>query len=137
MTRYFRVPEGRTLVLPQGVQAGPGATSMRLRAGAILVLEHDQAVTNGRFLNGRLRAGDLAELDQAEGAKAAEAQAKELARIEKERAEAKVKNLETDTASPIEHLPKPDPSKPMAMPGSEAERQMAERTARNLPKKEG
>lgn len=64
MPRHFRVPDGRTVTLPQGLQAGPGATNMRLDPGAVVTL--DDAACNGehsRFIAGRLRAGDLEEIE--------------------------------------------------------------------------
>jgi hypothetical protein len=126
MTRYFQVPEGRTLVLPQGVQAGPGATNMRFRSGAILVLEDEQLVANQRYINGRLRAGDLAELDDTKGAAAAKAQADEIEKAAKVKAASKL----------VETLPKADPTKPMAKPGTdEAENRAIERTANAVTKK--
>lgn len=117
MTRYFQVPEGRTLVMPQGVQIGPGASSMRYKAGGILVLEDAEVLTNQRFLSGRVRAGDLVELEAAVGEAAAKKQAAELEQAEKARQAAKADaNAETPTEAKIEALPKPDPTKPMLKP---------------------
>lgn len=58
MTRTFRVTTG-VLVVPQAVQAGPGATHLRLRAGQELTIP---AASVGRFIRGRLAAGDLVEV---------------------------------------------------------------------------
>lgn len=57
-TRTFRVLQG-VLVVPQAVQAGPGATNLRLRVGQDLTLP---AAAVGRFIRGRLAAGDLVEV---------------------------------------------------------------------------
>lgn len=57
-TRTFRVLQG-VLVVPQAVQAGPGATHLRLRAGEELTLP---AAAVGRFIRGRIAAGDLVEV---------------------------------------------------------------------------
>lgn len=59
--RRFRVPEGRVIVLPQGLLAGPGATNLRLDPGKTVDLEDDRCQQFGRYINGRLRAGDLVE----------------------------------------------------------------------------
>lgn len=105
--RYFRSPQ--FLTLPQGVQAGPGATNLRLEPGSILELDEVTCTRNERFINGRLRAGDLVELDAAT-AEAARASAPQATAI-----------------------PKPDPSKPMARPGEDAaENALITRTATAL-----
>lgn len=57
-TRTFRVTAG-VFVVPQAVQAGPGATHLRLRAGEELTIPADAV---GRFIRGRLAAGDLVEV---------------------------------------------------------------------------
>lgn len=57
-TRTFRVTRG-LLIVPQAVQAGPGATHLRLRAGEDLTIP---AAAVGRFIRGRLIAGDLVEV---------------------------------------------------------------------------
>lgn len=92
MPRSFRVPEGRIVVLPQGVQAGPGATNMRLPSGSIVTLEDDTFNKNQRYLNGRVRAGDLVELEAAD--------AEQLAK----------------DGPPPELLPNRNPDKPMLNP---------------------
>lgn len=64
MSRTFLVQPDRTVTLPQGLQAGPGATNMRLPPGAVVTLE--DAACNGahsRFVLNRLRAGDWKEID--------------------------------------------------------------------------
>lgn len=110
MPRHFRSPQ--YLVLPQGVQAGPGATNMRLNPGSIITLDDDTCVSHSRFINGRLRAGDLVELGDAE--------------VERLRA----------TAPPAEVLRNPDPTKPMAKPGEDAaESALITKTANALSKK--
>lgn len=64
MPRTFLVQPGRTVTLPQGLQAGPGATSMRLPPGAVVTLEDDQCSGEfGRFIEGRVRAEDWKEID--------------------------------------------------------------------------
>lgn len=57
-TRTFRVLQG-VLVVPHAVQAGPGATHLRLRVGEELTLP---AAAVGRFTRGRIAAGDLVEV---------------------------------------------------------------------------
>lgn len=66
MPRTFLVCDGRTVTLPQGLQAGPGATNMRLPAGAVVTLEDDRLVQFSRFVTGRERAGDWREIDPGE-----------------------------------------------------------------------
>lgn len=63
MPRTFLVCDGRTVTLPQGLQAGPGATNMRLPEGAIVTLDDAQLLSYSRFINGRARAGDWREID--------------------------------------------------------------------------
>lgn len=63
--RRFRVPEGRAVVLPVGLQPGPGVTNMRHDAEKVFELDADRCAKHERFLNGRVRAGDLVELDPA------------------------------------------------------------------------
>lgn len=63
MPRTFLTRDGRTVTLPQGLQAGAGATNMRLHPGAVVTLEDDKCVEYSRFINGRLRAEDLVEID--------------------------------------------------------------------------
>lgn len=110
MPRHFRSPQ--YLVFPQGVQAGPGATNMRLSPGSIVTLDDDTCVNHSRFINGRLRAGDLVELDEATA--------------ERERA----------SAPRAEALRNPDPTKPMAKPGEDAaESALIAKTATALSKK--
>lgn len=58
-TRRFRVVT--TLVPPQSLLAGPGATNMRLESGAIVDLDADRCALHQRFIAGRLRAGDIVE----------------------------------------------------------------------------
>lgn len=95
MPRFFRVPEGRTLVLPQGVQAGPGATNMRFTGGAVLgPLDDATCTANQRYLNGRLRAGDLEEITEVEA----------------------LRDRVTGDAPQPEVLPNRDPTKPMPNP---------------------
>ncbi|MBA2718930.1 MAG: hypothetical protein H0U52_06785 [Chloroflexi bacterium] len=65
MPRHFRVREGRTITLPQGIYAGPGATNMRLDPGAVVTIEDAQATSHARYITGRLRAEDWEELDHA------------------------------------------------------------------------
>lgn len=65
MPRHFRVCDGRTVTLPQALQAGPGQTNMRLNPGTVVTLEDDACVREQRFVNGRRNAGDWAELDAA------------------------------------------------------------------------
>ena len=70
MPRTFLVNQGRTVTLPQGLQAGPGASNMRLNPGAVVTLEDD--VCNGmhaRFIAGRLRQEDWTEIDPADAPK--------------------------------------------------------------------
>lgn len=57
-TRTFRVLQG-VLVVPQAVQAGPGATHLRLRVGQDLTIP---AAAVGRFIRSRIAAGDLVEV---------------------------------------------------------------------------
>ena len=53
--RYFRAI--RTVTLPQGLQAGPGQTNMRLDPGNCCTIEDDCGQYE-RFLNNRVRLGD-------------------------------------------------------------------------------
>lgn len=57
-TRTFTVADGRTLTLPKGLLAGPGATNARYHGGETFELP---ASSVDRFIRGRLRAGDLTE----------------------------------------------------------------------------
>jgi hypothetical protein len=61
MSRHFRAL--RTITLPQGLIAGPGATNMRLDPGAVVTCDDAACVRQQRFINGRLRERDLEELD--------------------------------------------------------------------------
>lgn len=63
MPKKFRALPGRTIVLPQGLQAGPGATNMRLEPGQIVILEDASLVSHSRWIAGRLHMGDLEEVD--------------------------------------------------------------------------
>lgn len=63
MPRHFRVCDGRTVTLPQDLQAGPGATNMRLNPGTVVTLEDEACQRQQRFVNGRKNAGDWEELD--------------------------------------------------------------------------
>lgn len=64
MSRTFLVQPGRTVTLPQGLQAGPGATNMRLPPGAVVTLEDDACEgMHSRFIAGRLRADDWVQID--------------------------------------------------------------------------
>lgn len=63
MSRTFFVCDGRTVTLPQGLQAGPGATMLRCEAGTVLTFDDAKCIEFGRFINGRVNAGDLAEID--------------------------------------------------------------------------
>lgn len=65
MSRSFRAKTH--LTLPQGLLAGPGATSMQLEPGSVFTAEDPAAVQFQRFINGRLRAGDLEEVELADG----------------------------------------------------------------------
>jgi hypothetical protein len=65
MPRHFRAREGRTITLPQGLAAGPGATNMRLTPGEVVTVDDDAATRHSRFINGRLIAGDLEEMEAA------------------------------------------------------------------------
>lgn len=65
MSRTFLVQPGRTVTLPQGLAAGPGATNMRLPPGAVVTLDDAKCVEFGRFIAGRERAGDWREIDAA------------------------------------------------------------------------
>lgn len=65
MSRTFIVNDGRTVTLPQGLKSGPGATNMRLPAGAVVTLDDEKLVAYSRFVNGRTRAGDWSEIDPA------------------------------------------------------------------------
>lgn len=62
MSRMFRVCEGRTVTLPQGLQAGPGATNVRLEEGAEFELQDAKCIEFGRFIAGRERQGDMIEI---------------------------------------------------------------------------
>lgn len=62
MPKKFRALPERTVVLPQGLQAGPGATNMRLNPGQVVTLEDDSLAKFGRWVNGRVHAGDLEEV---------------------------------------------------------------------------
>lgn len=64
MPRRFRACEGRTVMLPQGLYAGPGQTNMRLDPGAVITLEDDNLIRHERYINGRVRAGDLEEVEE-------------------------------------------------------------------------
>lgn len=61
MSRRFRVPDGRHVVLPQELLSGPGATNMRLEPGAIVDLDEARCQRHQRYIAGRVRAGDLIE----------------------------------------------------------------------------
>jgi hypothetical protein len=63
MSRVFQVCPGRTVTLPQGLQAGPGKTNMRLEEGCAVELDEESCVQFGRFIEGRKRAEDWKELD--------------------------------------------------------------------------
>lgn len=66
MKKAFRVAEGRTVTLPQGLRAGPGATNMRLAEGAMVVLDlSGDRAQFGRFVNNRKTVGDWEEIDVA------------------------------------------------------------------------
>lgn len=66
MIRAFRVSEGRTVTLPQGLRAGPGRTNMRLEQGATVTLDlSGERAQFTRFVNGRKTAGDWEEIDPA------------------------------------------------------------------------
>lgn len=66
MRRAFCVAPGRTVTLPQGLRAGPGATNLRLAEGAkvIVDLSGDRAQF-GRFVENRKTVGDWTEIDPA------------------------------------------------------------------------
>jgi hypothetical protein len=65
MTRTFLVSPDRTVTLPQGLAAGPGATNIRLPAGSVVELEESATVAFSRFVNKALRNGDWTEIDAA------------------------------------------------------------------------
>jgi hypothetical protein len=61
--RKFKIPAGRALALPHGLQTAPGAMTMRVNAHDIFELDSERCQQFQRFIAGRLRAGDLIELD--------------------------------------------------------------------------
>lgn len=64
MPRHFQAAPGRTLTLPQGLAAGPGATNLRLDPGAVVTVDDDRAAHYQRFLANRVAVGDLVELEK-------------------------------------------------------------------------
>ncbi len=62
MPRFFRAI--RTVTLPQDLQAGAGATNMRLNPGTVVTLEDEACQRQQRFVNGRMNAGDWEELEK-------------------------------------------------------------------------
>ncbi len=69
MPRTFLVQPERTVTLPQGLSAGPGATNMRLDPGAVVTLDDDKCVEFSRFINGRKRSEDWHEIDSKDAPK--------------------------------------------------------------------
>lgn len=66
MIKAFKVAPGRTVTLPQGLRAAPGAMNMRLEEGAIVKLDlSGERAQFTRFVNGRKNAGDWEEVDPA------------------------------------------------------------------------
>lgn len=63
MPKKYRAKPERTIVLPQGLYAGPGATNMRLQPGQVVTLEDAALVSHSRWINGRVTMGDLEEVD--------------------------------------------------------------------------
>lgn len=64
MPKTYLVQPGRTVTLPQGLRAGPGATNMRLPPGAVVTFEDKQLTSEfQRFIAGRERSGDWVEID--------------------------------------------------------------------------
>jgi hypothetical protein len=59
MMRTFRVAEGRVVVLPRDVLAGPGTSNTRLRAGEMFSLSTERIT---RFVRRRVEVGDLDEV---------------------------------------------------------------------------
>jgi len=53
------------LTLPQALQAGPGATHVRLAPGETVELDEAACAKESRFIAGRVRAGDLVEITAA------------------------------------------------------------------------
>lgn len=62
MARHFQVKQGRTVTLPQGLQAGAGATNMRLDPGDVCTLE-DHHGEFERFIANRTSQGDWDQVD--------------------------------------------------------------------------
>jgi hypothetical protein len=56
--RHFRIADGRTVTLPQGLQPGPGQTNMRFEPGSYCTLEDDHGPFE-RFIANRIRVGDM------------------------------------------------------------------------------
>jgi hypothetical protein len=58
MMRTFRVADGRTVVLPHDVLAGPGGSYARYVAGEFFTLPEERVT---RFVRRRVEAGDVVE----------------------------------------------------------------------------
>lgn len=56
-TIRFTVAPGRTVVLPQDLGAGPGATNLRFQGGEVVDLA--PAAARSRFVRNRVSLGDL------------------------------------------------------------------------------
>lgn len=59
---FYKVAEGRVVILPKSVKPGPGGRSLQYTAGQVIELTPDEVTRLGRHLRNLKKNGDLTQM---------------------------------------------------------------------------